>query len=511
MERAGTLGYRQWYYRGSIQGCNFSCSYCPFSKKKDSAAALEKDKGELSRFVRYMGENLTKCTPHNAVLIMPYGEAMQYGYYYEALAKLSRIPYVDAVGIQSNFSFSIEQMLFRYEALGGVKDKLRLWGSFHPEMITEEFFLQQCEKLMRAGIKYSVGAVAAPKYRNSIERVRKKLPETVYFWLNRMDLIKTGHGGRKCSYENEDEIFFRETDDYFFLEMAHHKANPLACQESVFIEADGTIRGCNQCSSAMGNLYLDGISGVEDDENGGIRKNCTRKECSCYLSYCNLKKEELIFFEPYPAFRIPDYPKAAFFDVDGTLLFEHENQMPKERIEKLKRLAKHTKLFLATSLPVRDAMKKVKGIDKELAGGVFANGAYCTIKEQGVEQIIPVASTVIDAMERLNKMWGGKLRLYRKGELVYKIVLFFPGKKRIDLFLEKKLRNGLRNQCKEVHAYRILVEENTFQVTADGTGKKNGIEEICRRCGYKKEDVFVFGNSENDKEMLSAFPRSLKI
>ena len=45
---------RQWYYRGSLKSCNYSCSYCPFSKRKGSAKEYQEDKRALFSFVDVM-------------------------------------------------------------------------------------------------------------------------------------------------------------------------------------------------------------------------------------------------------------------------------------------------------------------------------------------------------------------------------------------------------------------------------------------------------------------------
>ena len=43
---------RQWYYRGSLDSCNYSCNYCPFSKKhKCSREELAEDEKSLAGFV----------------------------------------------------------------------------------------------------------------------------------------------------------------------------------------------------------------------------------------------------------------------------------------------------------------------------------------------------------------------------------------------------------------------------------------------------------------------------
>ena len=39
------------YYRGSLKSCNYDCSYCPFTKQRDSRDELAHDASALRRFV----------------------------------------------------------------------------------------------------------------------------------------------------------------------------------------------------------------------------------------------------------------------------------------------------------------------------------------------------------------------------------------------------------------------------------------------------------------------------
>ena len=247
-----------------------------------------RDREELFHFINFIGQD----TFHGAIQIVPYGEALIHEYYWEGLAKLSGYSNVQAVGAQSNFSFSVERMLSVYEASGGNKEKLRLWGTFHPEMTTLEQFLGQCSSLQKEQILFCVGAVGVPENLDLLRRLRAGLNQSVYFWINKMDGL-----GRRYTEEEVQE--FLELDKYFALELRHFKADKAACAESVFVQGDGRIRPCNLCSSEMGNLYQDGLDGLP-------QKICTKKVCDCFLSYgSRMDLEELQAFEPYPAFRIP--------------------------------------------------------------------------------------------------------------------------------------------------------------------------------------------------------------
>lgn len=281
---------KQWFYRGSLKSCNYSCSYCPFSK--NPSVSPEELKMDEVALVRFADKILGTYGEHFAVMITPYGEALIHPYYIREMARLSCSPYIDFVGCQSNFSFSVSDILKRYEMGGGAAEKLRLWGTFHPEMTAAEDFAGKCHELYEGGVGFSVGVVGVPKQIDVIRRLRELLPEGIYLWINRMD-------GLKRKYTDLEIRAFSEIDPYFFVELSENKSDKSACLSSVFVEADGTMKHCCLAGSEFGNLY-------GDDGTGNIFQNpCKRKRCSCYLAYCTQKKPELTAMGDYCMFRIP--------------------------------------------------------------------------------------------------------------------------------------------------------------------------------------------------------------
>lgn len=286
---------RQIYYRGSLRFCNYSCSYCPFSKEKESGSQLVEDERALFRFVERIGQKKFQ----GAVQIVPYGEALIHRYYWRALAKLSRLPQIEAVGAQSNFSFAVKEMLGEFEKAGGEKEKLRLWGTFHPEMVSEQDFLIVCHQLKEAGILFCAGAVGVPEHLSQLQRIRKELVPAVYFWINKMDGL-----GRK--YTQEEIQAFSALDPYFPLELRHYRADAAHCGSALFCDSKGDVYACNRCRHRSGNLYTEDLREAlwHISENNRI---CDRRECDCYISYCNRDDlKEIASFGPYPAFRIPN-------------------------------------------------------------------------------------------------------------------------------------------------------------------------------------------------------------
>lgn len=503
---------RQWYYRGRLKSCNYSCSYCPFSKRKGNEREKQADKKALFRFIEEINR---QKDAGGAVQIVPYGEALIYPYYWEGLAGLSKNPRLDAIGAQSNFSFSVEQMLSVYCSQGGILEKLRLWGTFHPEMTTMEQFVHQCNLLSGQDVSYCVGAVGDPGQLEVIRRLRQALPDSVYLWINKMD-------GLERNYTSSEIEAFLEIDEYFEMELIHHRADVTLCASNRFVEADGTMHRCNICRESLGNFYEDTErSMVQFPQNTGDVVCCNRKECSCYLSYCNRKEEQLLFFHPYPAFRIPVYPKAAFFDVDGTLVPEGQKQIPEKYARWLIRLSDHCDIYLVTSLPVKDARRKLDPVWDVLCGGVFANGGRRIIwkqcqkekdwqdkRERLLDETEQIETGWLEQAQKQRKRYGFTLHTYWDGKHVYKVTLTFRKgrlieKKREEFLKELAVSLGIPESC------QLIWEDHCIQVIQNGTGKLDGILNICRKMGYEKQEVAVFGNSENDIPMLDYFPLSV--
>lgn len=282
----------QLQYRGSLMSCNYRCDYCPFSKYPKSERRLEKDRQELLRFVSFLE---AQSDFNGTIQIVPYGEALLYDFYWEGLARLSRCRGIEAVGAQSNFSFSVDEMLSSYREQGGIVEKLRLWGTFHPQMTTLSQFLNQCEQLQKKQILFSVGAVGNPQNLSIIRQLRSELPPQIYLWINRMD-------GLNRPYTPEEYQAFLSIDPYFSLECGHYPADIAQCQSSFFVDHNGDLFGCNLSKKRIGNLY-------EDPSLLSLPKkqsDCTRSECSCFLAY-NQREEikNMAAFGAYPSFRIP--------------------------------------------------------------------------------------------------------------------------------------------------------------------------------------------------------------
>lgn len=277
-------------YRGSLKSCNYHCSYCPFSKHRALTRELMRDQEQWSMFCRSL-KTRAAALDAGAVLVTPYGEALIHPWYWEGLGSLSAINSLDAVGCQTNLSFCAADSLRLFDLAGGHRKKLRLWATFHPEMISVSRFAKQVHLLCQEGILLSVGAVGVPENLPLLKELRKALPSEVYLWVNRMD-------GLRRAYTPEEKKAFTELDPYFPQELMRRKADMEQCQDRLFIEGSGTLRAC--CLSQTGQEDWYALPALKTP------LKCGRSACTCYLAYAGRRDYEYgSVFGPYPLFRIP--------------------------------------------------------------------------------------------------------------------------------------------------------------------------------------------------------------
>lgn len=107
--------------------CNYGCEYSPFAKRQQSAAELAKNEREVNRFTDWIAG---KQEVHFSIFFTPWGEALIYPWYQQALVKLANLPNVNKVAIQTNLSCKLDWV----EECD--RSKLGLWATFPPEWVS---------------------------------------------------------------------------------------------------------------------------------------------------------------------------------------------------------------------------------------------------------------------------------------------------------------------------------------------------------------------------------------
>ncbi|OXM86744.1 STM4011 family radical SAM protein [Paenibacillus rigui] len=260
------------YFRGSLSSCNYDCPYCPFSKNTDSQETLAKDRLQVETFVDWV-RNQEHSGHQLSVFFNPYGEGLTHRWYREALVKLSHMPHVDKVAIQTNLSAKLEWTSDLNPATAA------FWVTYHPGQTEEARFVQQCGKLYEQKIPFSVGCVGVKSAFSSIKFMRKALPEDVYMWVNAFK-------DKSDYYSAEDVTFLTRVDPLFGLNAKDYDSMGKPCRagEKVFyVQGDGRVKRCYKDRQVIGNLYKDGLEGIAK------KRPCRMKQCDCYIGYIHME------------------------------------------------------------------------------------------------------------------------------------------------------------------------------------------------------------------------------
>jgi hypothetical protein len=255
-------------WRGPLDSCNYGCGYCPFAKRAPSRRVLDADREALARFVTWVR---SATAWRLQLLFTPYGEALIWPWYQEALVALSRLPHIEQVTIQTNAS---GPMAFLERA---DRERLSLWISWHPSEIARADMVAKVTALHAAGTRLSVGLVAAPARIDDAEALRAELPPEVPMWLNAQK------PGVRFSDADRDRLL--AIDPAFELEVRRHQTRGRPCntgEDVISVDGDGTVRRCHFVDEVLGNLYSDALETL-------LRPRvCPRATCECFIGYVNV-------------------------------------------------------------------------------------------------------------------------------------------------------------------------------------------------------------------------------
>ncbi|WP_124067243.1 HAD hydrolase family protein [Clostridium sp. E02] len=194
-------------YPGFLKNCNYNCTYCPIPSTEPSTQEASNDKDQFDRFLETFKDQAGSQTT-KAVLISPAGEALIYPYYWKGMAMLTCLDGIDAVGAQTNLSFSITKSLKIFQAAGGRMEKLKICAVYHPEMESISRFVRKCNKLFKEEISFSVGVIGIPEHMEIIKELRNKLPNKIYIWVDPVENAKSDYTEDECKA-------FQKMDSYF--------------------------------------------------------------------------------------------------------------------------------------------------------------------------------------------------------------------------------------------------------------------------------------------------------
>lgn len=256
-------------YRGSLASCNYGCTYCPFAKRTDTREQLARDRAELARFTA----RLASLTAHRwRILFTPWGEALVRSWYRRAVVRLSQLPHVESVAVQTNLSAPLDWVA---QCAPG---KPAFWATYHPTEVARAAFVAKAARLHEAGVRISVGMVAVPDALDEILALRRELPASIYLWLNAQQ-------PRRRPYTADELRTLAAVDPQFPLTAQSRRTFGLACRtgESVFsVDGAGTITRCHFVDEPLGNLH-------DDDWESSLRpRTCPNRRCDCFVGWSHL-------------------------------------------------------------------------------------------------------------------------------------------------------------------------------------------------------------------------------
>lgn len=254
-------------YRGPLASCDYDCPYCPFAKRRDTPAELRADRAALERFTGWAAAQ----TDSLAVLFTPWGEGLTRSWYREAIVRLSHLPHVRRVAIQTNLSGRTGWLAAADRA------KAALWCTFHPGQTPYPRFLARTRELAALGVRFSVGVVGLPEHLDAARRLRADLPERHYLWVNAAE-------GR--TYTDAEAVRWTELDPLFPYSRHPHRSAGLPCRTGasvVSVDGEGTVRRCHFVREPLGNLH-----------DGSFRaalapRPCPLAVCDCHIGYVHLE------------------------------------------------------------------------------------------------------------------------------------------------------------------------------------------------------------------------------
>src|SRR5690606_35464789 len=117
---------------------------CPFAKRRDSREQLRADRVRLERFADWATE---QTADRLALLFTLWGEGLVRSWYRNTLTRLSHLPHIRRVAIQTNLSCRTDWLA------DADRETLALWRTYHPGQTPYPRFLAKCRELVRRGIR----------------------------------------------------------------------------------------------------------------------------------------------------------------------------------------------------------------------------------------------------------------------------------------------------------------------------------------------------------------------
>lgn len=215
--------------------------------------------------------------------------------------------------------------------------------------------------------------------------------------------------------------------------------------------------------------------------------------------------------------------RAAFFDIDGTLITSGSHRLPEGLPEALEQLRQNgVAILLSTGRHPLEVEEENLLPGLVFDGAVYMNGQLCEWKGKPVlENAIPAED--LTALHAFLKQTGRSCIFLEKDRMYANLVddrmrveqanigTAVPPVRPIDGLEQRRIDQVIPFITPEEE--RILLEqmphcqtkrwgENVVDLMSKNGGKENGIRALCAAMGIEPEQAIAFGDAENDREML---------
>lgn len=216
--------------------------------------------------------------------------------------------------------------------------------------------------------------------------------------------------------------------------------------------------------------------------------------------------------------------KAAFFDIDGTLVSFNTHQIPASTLDALKRLREAgVRLFIASGRHIA-SMDKVTPHAELFDGYVMVNGALCTYGDKVVHSVTMSKKDVKLWLEHIKKEPRSTCFVLKDDivinfideqmEKVFEILDFpVPPSANLDDYADSDVYQMIISFTEEENSKILPIFPKCYaprwsplfsDIIPNGVNKMVGIEKMIEHLGITKDEVAAFGDGGNDIEMIES-------
>ena len=186
-------------------------------------------------------------------------------------------------------------------------------------------------------------------------------------------------------------------------------------------------------------------------------------------------------------------------DLDGTLLHNYQQTVPKEIYDTIKALHEKGIIFTAASGRQYANIRRLfapLGFDIPY---IAENGSMCVYKEEVLATGLTPSKTIrhiLDALMDMHNIVTYVPDLYAIKEPIIKAAICdFGGTKNLEPFFHKRIGDEIRV---------VTSADHWIDFIAPNANKGTALKVLMEKFGIKKEECICFGDQQNDIEMLKA-------